>query len=154
VCEDIGQKLVKLIETRNDLVHKESYEKQWNRLKDRVDYILSTLQTTCTDAQDLAQQKLQEWLKGVDNSLQEVKILRTWVQNPPSIKGREIYDFIPIGVNPKDLDLSFLTKINFKSASGSLDLLNKNASFESENKKLNKELIEQKLLMLEYKSSH
>jgi Fe-S-cluster formation regulator IscX/YfhJ len=64
VCEDIGQKLVKLIQARNDLVHIESYEKQWNRLNERVDYILSALQTTCIDAQDLAQQKLQEWLKG------------------------------------------------------------------------------------------
>jgi hypothetical protein len=79
---------------------------------------MSALQSTCTDAQDQAQHKLQNWLKGIDNNMQEVMILKTWVQNPPSIKGREIYDFIPTGVNPKDLDLSFLTKINFKSTSG------------------------------------
>jgi hypothetical protein len=85
--------------------------------------------------------------------LQEVKILRTWVQNPPSIKGREVTDFIPSGVHPRDLDLSFLSKVNFKLASGSLDLLKRNADLESENKKLKKELMEQKLLLLEYKSS-
>jgi antirestriction protein len=56
-------------------------------------------------------------------------------------------------VNPRDLDLSFLSKVNFKSASGSLDILKRNADLQSENRKLKKELMEQKLLMLEYKSS-
>jgi hypothetical protein len=79
VCEKIFQELNKLIQARSDLVHKDSYEKQWCRLKERVDYILIALQRTCSDAQDLAQQKLQDWLKGVNSSLQEVKILKTWV---------------------------------------------------------------------------
>jgi antirestriction protein len=75
------------------------------------------------------------------------------VQNPPSIKGREITDFIPSGVHPRDLNLSFLSNVNFKSASGSLDLIQRNAALESENRKQKKELMDQKLLMLEYKSS-
>jgi hypothetical protein len=75
------------------------------------------LQTTCSDAQDLAQQKLQEWWKGIDNNLQEVKILRTWVQNPPSLRGREVTDFIPSSVHPRELDLTFLNNINLKIAS-------------------------------------
>jgi hypothetical protein len=79
VCENMGQELIKLIQAREDLVHQESYERQWSRLKERVDYVMSALQTTCIDIQAQAQQKLQDWLKGIDNSLQEVKILRTWV---------------------------------------------------------------------------
>jgi hypothetical protein len=55
VCENIGQELVKLIRARNDMVYKVNYEKRWSRLKERVDYIMSALQTTCIDAQDLAQ---------------------------------------------------------------------------------------------------
>jgi len=39
VCENIFQELNKLIQARNDLIHKESYEKSWKRLKERVDYI-------------------------------------------------------------------------------------------------------------------
>jgi hypothetical protein len=136
VCENIGQELVKLIPARNDLVHKESYEKRWNRLKERVDYTMSALQTTCTDAQDLAHQKLKDWLKGIDSSLQEVKILKIWVQNPPIIKGREVTDFIPSGVHPRELDLTFLYKVNFKSASPDLALLQKNALLEKKNTKL------------------
>lgn len=92
-------------------------------------------------------------MKGVDNNLQKVKILRTWVQNSPSLRGREVTIFIPSGVHLRDLDLSFLSKVNFKSASGSLDILKRNADLESDNRKLKKELMKQKLLMLEYKSS-
>ena len=59
------------------MIHEDSYEKQWKRLKERVDFVLSELQRTCLDAQDSAQNKLQDWMKGVDNNLQEVKVLRT-----------------------------------------------------------------------------
>ena len=60
VCEDIAEKLIKLIQTRSDLNHRESYEKQWSRIKERVDHIMSALQATCIEAQDLAKQKLQD----------------------------------------------------------------------------------------------
>jgi flagellar hook-basal body complex protein FliE len=71
--------LVQLIQSREDLVHTESYEKRWSRLKERVDNVLSALQSTCIDSQAQAQQKLQDWLKGIDSSLHEVKVLRSWV---------------------------------------------------------------------------
>jgi hypothetical protein len=77
VCENIGLELVQLIRAKEDLVHTESYEKRWSRLKERVDNVLSALQSSCIDIQDQAQQKLQDWLKGIDSSLQQLKILRT-----------------------------------------------------------------------------
>jgi len=40
---------------------------------------LTELQRICLDAQDIAQTKLQEWLKGVIYNLQEVKVLKTWL---------------------------------------------------------------------------
>jgi hypothetical protein len=69
VCENIGQELVQLIQARENLVYKENYEKRWSRLKERVDYVLFALQSTCIDTQAQAQQKLQDWLKGIDDSL-------------------------------------------------------------------------------------
>jgi hypothetical protein len=60
VCEKIFQELNKLIQARNDLIHQDKYEKQWCKFKERVDYIMSAVQTTCSDAQDIAQQKLQD----------------------------------------------------------------------------------------------
>jgi hypothetical protein len=75
------------------------------------------------------------------------------VQNPLCLRERNATDFIPTGVHPKELDLTWLNKINFKSASTSLELMQRNADLERENKKLKKELLEQKLLLLEYKSS-
>jgi len=50
VCENIFQELNKLVEARNNLVHKESYEKQWRRLRERVDFVMSELQRSSLDA--------------------------------------------------------------------------------------------------------
>jgi len=46
-----------------------------------------------------------------------------------------------------------LSKFNVKPLSTELALLQKNAELEKENKQLRKEVFEQKLLLLEYKSS-
>jgi len=73
VCENIFQKLNKLVQARNNLTHEERYDKQGRRLKERVDFVLSKLQRSSLDAQD----NLQDWLKGVVNNLQEVEVKRT-----------------------------------------------------------------------------
>jgi len=143
--------MTKLVESRNDLSHKENYENQWRRLKDRVENVMSALSTTCIEAQEQAKQKLQDWLNGIDDSLEEVKVLGTWVKNPLSIRGREATDFLPQYVHPKDLDLSFLTKINIRNASSDLALVQRNIVLEQKNQKLEKELLEHKILLLEYK---
>jgi len=59
VCESIFLELNSLIEARNNLINEESYEKQWIRLRERVDFIFSELQRSCLDAQEVAQVKLQ-----------------------------------------------------------------------------------------------
>jgi len=61
VCEDITEKMIKLISFRNDLSHRESYDKQWRRLKERVENVMNALSSTCIEAQEQAKQKLQEW---------------------------------------------------------------------------------------------
>jgi len=114
-----------------------------------VDFILSELQRSCLDAQELAQAKLQEWLKGVVSNLDEVKILRTWVRTPLFLEARSL---IPSIIHPKELNLDWLTKLNFKEASSELALLQRNTLLEKENHQLKKELLEQKLMLLEYKS--
>ena len=74
------------------------------------------------------------------------------MKNPLSIRGREPTNFIPQYVHPKDLDLSFLSKINLSKAVPDLDLVQKNKVLEERNQKLEKELLEQKVLLLEYKA--
>jgi hypothetical protein len=54
VCEDIASELIKLIEGRNDLGHKVSYQKQWRRLKERVVNVISALHNSCIEAQEQA----------------------------------------------------------------------------------------------------
>jgi len=60
VCENIFQELNNLVQARNNLIHENSYEKQWKILKERVDYVLTELQRSCFDAQDSAQRKFQD----------------------------------------------------------------------------------------------
>jgi len=44
VCENIFQELNSLVQARNNLIHEDSYEKLWKRLKERVDYVMIELQ--------------------------------------------------------------------------------------------------------------
>jgi len=80
-------------------------------------------------------------------------VLRTWVRTPLSLRARNTTDFIPTGIHPRELNINWFTKVNVKPVSTELALLQKNAELEKENKQLRKEVLEQKLLLLEYKSS-
>jgi len=142
-----------LVQARNNLIHEDSYEKQWKRLKEIVDYVLTELQRSYLDAQDSAQRKLQDWLKGVDHNLQEVQVLRTWVRPPLGLRARNATDFIPTGIHPRELNLNWLSKLNVNPVSIELALVQKNVELEKDNKQLRKELLDQKLLLLEYKTS-
>jgi len=39
VCENSFQELNNLVQARNNVIHEDSYEKLWKRLKERVDYV-------------------------------------------------------------------------------------------------------------------
>jgi len=75
------------------------------------------------------------------------------VETPLSLRARNATDFIPSSIHPRELDLNWLNKINLKEASTELTLMQKNTLLEKENKQLKKELLEQKLLLLEYKAA-
>jgi len=82
--------------------------------------------------------------------MQEVPVGRTLVKTPLCLTGRSV---IPSCVHPKELNLDWLNKINFKSASTDFELLQISTVLERENKQLRKELLDQNLLLLEYKTS-
>jgi len=114
---------------------------------------LNALQRTCMDDQDNAHQKLKDWLKGVTSNLEEVRVLKTWVKHPLCLRQRNETDFIPAGIHPRELNVNWLTRMNVKQASPGLAVLQRNVELENENRQLKKELLEQKLLLIEYKSS-
>jgi len=114
---------------------------------------LTELKRSCLDAQDTAQTKLQDWLKGVVSNLHEVKVLKNWMKTPLYLRARNVVDFIPSSIHPRELDLNWLNKINLKEATTKLALMQKNTLMEKENKQLKKELLEHKLLLLEYKTA-
>ena len=85
--------------------------------------------------------------------MHEVEVRRrTVVRTPLCLEARTATQVIPSSVHPMEL-LTWLNKVNFKSASTELELLQRNTLLERENKQLRKELLDQKLLLLEYKSS-
>jgi len=54
VCDDIFQELNNFVQARNNLTHEDNYEKMWTRLKDRVTFVMSELQRSCFDAQEIS----------------------------------------------------------------------------------------------------
>jgi len=75
------------------------------------------------------------------------------VQTLLCLTERSATNFIPTGVHPREMNFNWLSKINVKPVSTELALLQKNVELEKEKKQLRKEVLEHKLLLLEYKSS-
>ena len=142
VCENIFQELNKLMQTRHDLIHENTYEQSWKRLKERTNNVLNALQKTCIDDQDIAQQKLKDWLKRVTSNLEEVRVVKTWVKHPLCLRQRNETDFIPARIHPRELNINWLTRMNVKQASPGLVVLQRNAELKNENRQLKKELLE------------
>jgi len=82
---------------------------------------MSELQRSSLDAQDISQNNLEDWLKGAVNNLQEVRVNRTQEKTQLCKKGRNASDVNPSYVHPKELDLIWLNKINFKTTSTELE---------------------------------
>jgi len=57
-------------------------------------------------------------------------------------RARNASNFIPTSIHPRELDLTWLNKINLKEASTELELMQRNTLLEKENKQLKKELLE------------
>ena len=80
------------------------------------------------------------------SNLHDVKSLRTWVKTPLCLEAKSV---IPSSIHPRELNLDWLTKLNLKEASSEMALLQRNTLLEKENHQLKKELLEQKLMLLE-----
>jgi len=150
VCLDIFKKAKQLIETRHDMAHGGNYQKQWKRVVERVQLVFSEIQRSSLDDQAQAQNKLKDWLKGVMSEVHKVKVLRTWARAPLCLEARSV---IPSYIHPRDLNLDWIKRINMKEASTELALAQRNSLLEKENHALRKELLEQKMMLLDYKNS-
>jgi len=99
---DIFKKAKKLIDTRHNLVHDETYEHQWKRVVERVHLVFSEIQRSCLDDQTQAQKELKDRLKGLMSEMHKVKVLRTWVKTPLYIEAGSV---IPSIIRLRDLNL-------------------------------------------------
>ena len=84
------------------------------------------------------------------SEVHKVKVLRTWARAPLCLEAGSV---IPSHIHPRDLNLDWINKINLKDASTELALAQKNSLLEKENHALRKELLEQKMMLLDYKNS-
>ena len=71
------------------------------------------------------------------------------MKTPLCLEARNV---ISSSIHPRELNLDWLNKLNLKEASSELALLQRNTLLEKECNQLKKELLEQKLMMLEYKT--
>jgi len=155
VCESIFKELNKLVEARNNLVHEEDYVKEWRRLRERVDFVMSEFQKSCIDAHNNAKNSLHDWFKEVIKSMQEVEVKRSeersklYISNTPMFL--DASGIISSSVQSENLDLKWLTKLKVQIDSPILEKLKSDSEVEKENKRLKKELLEYKLALAEHK---
>jgi len=156
VCESIFTELNKLVKVRNNLVHEEDYVQEWRRLRERVDFVMSELQKSSLEAHSNAKNSLNDWFKNVVKSMQEVEVKRTqersklYISDTPMLLNA--LGIISSNVHSENLDLKWLTKLKVQTYSPILEKLKNDSELEKENKRLKKELLEQRLLLIEYKS--
>ena len=155
VCESIFTELNKLVKARNNLVYEEDYVQEWRRLRERVDFVMSELQKSSLEAHRNAKNSLNDWFKDVVKSMEEVEIKRTQEKSKLYISDTPIFmdasGIISSNVHFENLDLKWLTKLKVQTDSPILEKLKNDSEFEKENKRLKRELIEQRLLLAEYK---
>jgi len=151
VCESIFKELNKLVKARNNFVHEENYVKEWRRLRERVDFVMSELQKSSLEMHSNAQNTLNDWFKDVVKSMHEVEIKRTQEMSKRTSMFLSASGIISSNVHSENLDLKWLTKLKVQTDSPILEKLKNDSELEKENKRLKKELIEQRLLLVEYK---
>ena len=143
------------MKARNNLVHEEDYVQEWRRLREQVDFVLSELQKSSFEAHSNAKNSINDWFKNVVKSMQEVEVKRTqersklYISDTPMLLNA--LGIISSNVHSENLDLKWLTKLKVQTDSPILEKLKNDFELEKENKRLKKELLEQRLLLAEYK---
>jgi len=115
VCENIFKDLNKSVKTRNNLVHEDNYVEEWTSLRERVDYVMFELQKSSLEAHNQAMSSLQDWIKNVISSMEEVNVKRDQEMSKLYISDTPIYidasSIITTSVHSENLDIRWLTKL-------------------------------------------
>jgi len=147
VCENIFNDLNKLVKSRSNLLHTQDYVSSWTSLRERVDDMMCELQKLCLYAHDKAIVEVREWFKEVAQNMEEININRNqklYLSDTPIFM--DASSIISSSVQSEDPDVKWLTKLLIKSDAPILEKLKKDTTLEIENKKMKKELFEQRLL--------
>ena len=124
-------------------------------MRERVDFVMSELQKSSLEAHSNAKNSLNDWFKDVVKSMEEVEIKKTKEKSKLYISDTPMFmdasGIISSSVHFENLDLKWLTKLKVQTNSPILEKLKGDSELEKENKRLKKELLEQRLLLVEYK---
>jgi len=103
------------VKARNNFVHEEDYVKEWRRLRERVDFVMSELQKSSLEAHSNAQNTLNDLFKDVVKSMKEVEIKRTQEKSKLYISDTLMFldasGIISSIVHSENQDLKWLTKL-------------------------------------------
>jgi len=153
VCENIFKDLNKLVKTRNNSVHVEHYVDEWTRLRKRVDFVMCEFQKTSLEAHDKALSTLNEWFSEVVKSMEEVEVTKNQERSKLYISDTPIFmdasSIITATMHSENPDFKWLTKLKVKADALILEKLKNDYEQEKRIKKLEKELLKQRLMYVE-----
>jgi len=153
VCENIFKDLNKLVKTRSNFIHKESYVDQWTSLREIIDYVMSELQKSSLEAHNHVLDSLNDWFKDVVIGMEKVNININQEFNKLYISDTPIFmdasSIISSSVHSEDPDVKWVTKLLIQFDAPILEKLKKDSEQEKTIKELKKELLDQRLLTAE-----
>jgi len=138
------------VQSRSNFVHKNNYVDEWTSLRERVDFIMCELQKLSLEAHNQPLNNLKDWFKEVVKSMEEVNVNRNQKMSKLYISDTPFYldasSIISSSVQSENPDLTWLTKLKIQVDATILEKLKNDSEQEQRIKKLEKDLLEQRLM--------
>ena len=138
------------MQSRSNFVHKNNYVDEWTSLRERVDFIMCELQKLSLEAHNQPLNNLKDWFKEVVKSMEEVNVNRNQKMSKLYISDTPFYldasSIISSSVQSENPDLTWLTKLKIQVDATILEKLKNDSEQEQRIKKLEKDLLEQRLM--------
>jgi len=138
------------VQSRSNFVHKNNYVDEWTSLRERVDFMMCELQKLSLEAHNQPLNNLKDWFKEVVKSMEEVNVNRNQKMSKLYISDTPFYldasSIISSSVQSENPDLTWLTKLKIQVDATILEKLKNDSEQEQRIKKLEKDLLEQRLM--------
>ena len=141
------------MKTISNFVHQENYEDEWTTLRGRVEFVMCELHKLSLEAHNQALNTLKDWFKEVVGSMEEVEVNKNQEKSKLYISDTLIYmdssSIITACVHYENPDFRCLNKLKIQADAPILEKLKNDSEQEKRIKKLEKDLLEQRLMYVE-----